>query len=54
MTAAALGSYHEEVLNFNWPEDAGAASGLKFYGAAFEPETFVFIGELQVINWLYY
>ncbi len=44
----------ESVLDFTWPDAAGAAGGLKFYSAMFQQESFVLIGELQVIEWDYY
>lgn len=45
-------SYYEEVLNFEWPDASGGIECI-FYGAAFEPGTFDFIGDLQVIHWSY-
>ncbi len=49
--AAAESSYYEEVLDFTWPDGAGAQSGLRFFGAAFEAGSYEFIGELAIVNW---
>ncbi len=46
-------SYHKEALSITWPPGAGAASGLWFHGAAFDADTFDFIGELRSIEWGY-
>jgi spore coat protein CotH len=42
-----------DVLNFDWPALEGSASGLVFYGAAFEEGTFNVIGDYQVIEFGY-
>jgi hypothetical protein len=42
-----------EVLDFYWPAVDGSASGLYFYGAAFDEGTFDVIGEFQVIDFQY-
>ncbi len=47
----AMTSLPQTILDFTWPEDAGAASDLGFFGALFEPETFNLIGNVQVITW---
>ncbi len=41
----------EDILNFQWPENTGAASGLQFICGIFEPGTFDLIGTVQVIDW---
>ncbi len=46
-------SFHEDVLRFFWPENAGAADGLKFYGALFISGTFELIGNIETIDWGY-
>jgi len=46
-------SYHEDVLSFDWPEVSGSVTGLQFYGAAFQPDSFEIIGEIQIIEWAY-
>jgi len=43
--------YHETVLRFTWPDNAGSAMGLKFYGAAFDAGSFNLIGDLNMIDW---
>jgi hypothetical protein len=41
---------HHTVLSFYWPDNAGSAVGLYFYGALFEPSTFDLI-DLDSIFW---
>ena len=53
MVVAPNTSYHEEVLNFAWPVISGSADGLGFWGAAFLPDSYDFIGDLQYIEWEY-
>lgn len=53
-TVPARDSIHEEVLNFDWPTGTGSASGLEFYGAAFQPNGFDLIGDLQYITFSYH
>lgn len=43
-----------EVLNFDWTGITGSASGLYFYGAAFQQGTFDLIGNIQAIEFGYY
>lgn len=42
-----------DVLDFDWPQVEGSASGLVFYGAAFTEGTFDLIGDVQVIEFGY-
>lgn len=44
----------EDVLNFVWPTETGSASGLYFYGAAFQAGSFDLIGDVQIIEWAYH
>ncbi|MBN1355722.1 hypothetical protein JXA40_05550 [bacterium] len=52
-TVPAAFSYHEDILRFTWPAGVGASAGCTFIGAAFEPETWNLIGDIQVLNWEY-
>ncbi len=49
----AMASHESDVLDFIWPQGVGAAFGLKFWGAAFVPETYDLIGEVRMITWGY-
>jgi hypothetical protein len=51
VTCPAMSSLPQAVLDFTWPEGAGTASELAFFGALFEPDTFDMIGDLQFIMW---
>ncbi len=42
-----IGIFVEEILNFIWPSNAGSASGIKFWLACFEPDTFNLIGNIS-------
>ncbi len=44
---------HQDVLDIIWPAIGNAASGLYFYGASFEADSFTFIGDIQVIEFGY-
>ena len=44
--------YHQTILTFTWPEGAGSASGLYFYGALFHASTFDMI-DMDSIEWNY-
>ncbi len=46
--------YHETVLSFEWPIVDFSASGLRFYGAAFDTGTFNLFGDIQEIGWEFY
>jgi hypothetical protein len=49
----AESSYHEEVLEFDWPSGVGSADQLFFYGAIFAPGTFDLIGDFQTVQFSY-
>ncbi len=53
ITVDPFSSFHEIILYMHWPSGLGAASGLKFYGAAFEAGSFDLIGDFQSIDWGY-
>lgn len=42
-----------DVLDFDWPQVGGIATGLFFYGAAFTESSFDLIGDVQVIEFGY-
>ncbi|MCD4654574.1 hypothetical protein K8T06_11675, partial [bacterium] len=49
-----LRTYHETVLDFNWPHVNGNISGLRFWGVALKSGTSDLIGDLQVVEWGYF
>lgn len=51
VTCPAMTSLPQTILDFEWPQGAGTATGLGFYGALFAPGTFDLIGDIQSIEW---
>jgi hypothetical protein len=43
----------ESILSFTWPEGAGSASGLRFWGAYLRPGTSELVGDYSMIEWGY-
>lgn len=46
-------NFSESVLTFEWPQGAGTASGLVFWGAMFDANTWSLAGSVQQIDWSY-
>lgn len=43
----------ENILEFNWPENAGAASGLMFWAAMIDPTTMTLYGDYDSVEFSY-
>ena len=52
-TVPAGGVVETDVLDFTWPAVSGSASGLVFFGAAFDEGTFSLIGTVQMVAFGY-
>ena len=52
-TLPPWGSKQEMLLDFIWPSGAGAAAGIYFHAAMFQPGTFAFIGNYDSLSFAF-
>jgi len=51
LACLAPGAQTINVLDFTWPADSGAAAGIRFWSAVFEPSTYDLLSTIDMVEW---